>query len=426
MNRIKNLIVKIYEFIFKQPMSGEAKLFTKNLGIISFGYIISLIFAFLFQVLAGRILGPSEYGKYGLVNSVAMFLYIPMLLGISSALIKYNAKEEDAKKRSENISSAYNSFFVFSILSAIILFLLTPYLAHLFSVPKELFWLSIAFAFLYSLDTLGKSALRSLHEIKKLSFIYSSYGIVTFLTFFTLYFLDKINYTTAVYSTLTAYAFAILVGFSKIFHYLHLKIDLAITKKMIFYGVVGLMGAISSSFLANTNKILINKFLSTDLLGIYNAYHSSSINLIFLANTMLMTIFFPTAAKLDSQKPMIEKLNKVSPYLYAFTFLGILIAQSIIILLYGHKYPYDIKLMFLFSIACALILVYGLYAWTYAAEGIRGVKIANLTSVFIAAINLGLSFILIPRINLYGAAISILFSYLIGVIICLKMRYKFL
>jgi len=423
--KAKILIVKIYEFIFQQPISGEAKLFIKNLGIISAGYIISLIFAFLFQVLAGRYLGPSEYGKYGLVNSVAMFLYIPMLLGISTALIKYNAKEKSEKRRTENISSAYNTFFILSFIVLLILFLLTPLLTKALSVSKEVFYLSIAFAYLYSLDALSKSALRSLHKIKNLSFIYSSYGIITLSTFFILFWVGKIDYKTAVYSTLAAYLFAIIISFLNIFHYLKLKINLDISKKLFIYGAVGLMGAIASSFLANTTKILINKFLTQDLLGIYNAYHTSSINLVYLANTMLMTVFFPTVAKLDSPKLIIEKIKKITPYIYIFVFLGIFISQSIILFLYGHRYPYDLKLVLLFAITSALILEYGLYVWTFAAEGLRGVKIANLTSVLIAAINLALCFILIPKVGILGAVLSVLFSYLIGVVICLKTRSKF-
>ncbi|MDD3774129.1 MAG: oligosaccharide flippase family protein [Patescibacteria group bacterium] len=426
MDKIKYLISKLYKFVFKQSISGEAKLFLKNLGIISIGYITSLIFAFLFQILAGRFLGPAEYGHFSLVNSVAMFLYIPMLMGISTALIKYNAKAKQPKEKSQNISSAYNIFFILSITILIILILLSPYLTKLLSVSLEIFYLSIAFAYFYALDTLSKATLRSLHQVKNLSFIYSSFGVIVLFIFLIFFWTGKLDYKSAVYATFCAYTFAIIFSFFKIFPYLKFKINIDITKKLLIYGTIGLMGAIASSFLANTTKILINKFLAEDLLGIYNAYHASSINLVYLANTMLMTVFFPTVAKLDSPKLIIEKIKKITPYVYIFVSLGVFIAQTIIIFLYGNKYPYDFKLVILFAITSALILEYGLYVWTFAAEGLKGLKMANLISVVIAIINLSLSFYLIPHYHLYGAILATLFSYLVGVIICLQTRNKFL
>ncbi|WP_286681164.1 lipopolysaccharide biosynthesis protein, partial [Methanoculleus sp. DTU007] len=85
----------IYRAIFHEEISTEVEKFIKNLSYVGIGTIVASVFSFSFNILAGRWLGPSEYGTFTLIQSVAMFLYIPMLLGFHTAMVKYNAEKVD-------------------------------------------------------------------------------------------------------------------------------------------------------------------------------------------------------------------------------------------------------------------------------------------------------------------------------------------
>ena len=81
------LINIVYRKIFHEEISSEVEKFIKNLSYVGIGTIIASIFSFSYNILAGRWLGPSEYGTFTLIQSVAMFLYIPMLLGFHTAMV---------------------------------------------------------------------------------------------------------------------------------------------------------------------------------------------------------------------------------------------------------------------------------------------------------------------------------------------------
>src|SRR5437660_481355 len=104
---LKNASQHFYRHIFREEMSEAVKLFFKNISYITLGTIISALLSFIFNILAGRILGPVEYGKFALVSSIALFLYIPMLPGLNTALVKYVSEKNDFHKQSKIISTAY-------------------------------------------------------------------------------------------------------------------------------------------------------------------------------------------------------------------------------------------------------------------------------------------------------------------------------
>ena len=118
---ISPIIIKIigyfYEQLFHEKVSFEIEKFIKNLSYVGIGTIISSVFGFSYNILAGRWLGPSEYGSFTLIQSVAMFLYIPMLLGFHAALVKYNCEKIDFPRQRSIISTTYILVFLFTLVS---------------------------------------------------------------------------------------------------------------------------------------------------------------------------------------------------------------------------------------------------------------------------------------------------------------------
>ena len=112
-----NFVTFFYERIFHDKMSDDVRKFFKNLLYVGLGTIVAMIFSFVFNIFAGRILGPSGYGEFTLVQSVAMFLYIPMLLGFNTAMVKFNSEREDLKRQRSIISTTYILVFIFMVVS---------------------------------------------------------------------------------------------------------------------------------------------------------------------------------------------------------------------------------------------------------------------------------------------------------------------
>ena len=90
---ILKLVNLCYRRVFHEDMSAGVQAFLKNLLYVGIATVISTLCTSLFSILGGRWLGPEEYGKFILIQSVAMFLYIPMELGLNTAMLKYTSEK---------------------------------------------------------------------------------------------------------------------------------------------------------------------------------------------------------------------------------------------------------------------------------------------------------------------------------------------
>jgi O-antigen/teichoic acid export membrane protein len=411
-----NLITFGYERIFHEKMSDEVKKFFKNLSYVGFGTIIATIFSFTFNIIAGRILGPSGYGEFTLVQSVAMFLYIPMLLGFGTAMVKYNAEKEDYNRQRTIISTTYILVFIFTIGSIFIYYLFSAQISEIFHVSKEFFYLAVVFAVLFVFYTLTTSTLRSLHEMKKYAIFQPIYGIILLSAFLVFIFINFISFKSMVFSMYLAYGItgiALLILFLR--KYLKFEFNKSWVNTLTKYGLFATIGGVSFTFYTNIDKILINKYMTIADVGIYMAYYFASINVLALFSGILITVFFPVASKYKNKEVIINRMNRFVPYLVCVGTPFVFLCEFAILNLYGGKYPIDFLLMLLFAATSILVAWYGIYAWLFNSEGMRGVKLTILGTATIAIINVLLNIYLIPRLGLFGAIGSTTTAFAVGI-----------
>ena len=93
---LKQRLFQIAEIIhlrvFGHAMSDEMRKFLGNLSWSFFGGIIAAGIMFAVNILAGRWLGPEEYGKYHIVLALGQVFVIPMLMGMNTSAAYHIAK----------------------------------------------------------------------------------------------------------------------------------------------------------------------------------------------------------------------------------------------------------------------------------------------------------------------------------------------
>lgn len=411
-----NLITFSYERIFHEKMSDEVKNFFKNLFYVGLGTIIATIFSFAFNILGGRILRPSGYGEFALVQSVAMFLYIPMILGFGTAMIKYNAEKEDYNRQHTIISTTYILVFIFTIVSIFVYSLFPFQISNLFSVSEEFFYLAVVFAVLFVFYTLTTSTLRGLHEMKKYAIFQPIYSIILLSAFLVFVFINFISFESMVFSMYFAYGItgiALLILFLR--KYLKFEFNKSWVNTLTKYGLFATIGGVSFTFYTNIDKILINKYMTIADVGIYMAYYFASINVLGLFYGILITVFFPVVSKYKNKEVIINRMNRFVPYLVCVGTPFVFLCEFVILNLYGEKYPIDFLLMLLFAVTSILVAWYGIYVWLFSSEGVRGVKLTILGTATIAIINVLLNIYLIPRFGLFGAIGSTTIAFAVGI-----------
>jgi len=86
------------------------------------------------------------------------------------------------------------------------------------------------------------------------------------------------------------------------------------------------------------------------------------------------------------------------------------------------SYPFSWEIAIFFAIAAAIGFFYQALSWLMASEGTRGAKVNTLSSIIALIVLVGFDVVLIPLIGILGAAITLIFAYLIAVFNLLLKR----
>ena len=411
------IISLFHEKIFREPASEEMIKFVRNLSYVGLGTIFASIFSFLYNIIAGRVLGPSGYGSFMLVQSIAMVLYIPMLLGLNTAMIKYCAENKDQHQQRRIISTAFIATTCLTVTSVLLYGTFRHQIATIFSVDQEIIVLSILFAVLFTFYTLVISSLRGLHLMKDYAVFQPIYGITLLLALLLFIFIQFNSFKAMVYATYLAYGVIGLIILFRFFkRYLTFVIDRSWLSTLWKYSSVAVIGGLSFTLYTNVDRIMINYYMDVESVGVYGVYYYASFTVLTLVSGIFTTVFFPTASKSHDRSSIYGKLNKIVPYLLILGLPVALIGEYVILRLFGEGYTIQLPLMLVFAIAAILVTWYGVYAWFFNSEGIEGAKLTVSGTLIIAIANIILNVILIPQIGLYGAigATTLAFSLGLG------------
>jgi O-antigen/teichoic acid export membrane protein len=188
-----------------------------------------------------------------------------------------------------------------------------------------------------------------------------------------------------------------------------------LSRKLLNYAVIGIPGAITVAFMG-VDRILINKFISTAAVGIYNAYYLCSIIVAMSLWSIFNVAFFPLASKSRDKLGIFRHVNKAAPYLAAALLPLTVLTEFIIFILYGSQYHFSLELGLLFAFAATACFFYQCYSYLMASEGTNGAKVNTLSSIIAVTVLIGLDLVLIPTIGILGAAVGLIFAYMIAVL----------
>jgi len=408
-------------------MTADVKTFLKNLLYVGAGTILSALFSTVFTILGARKLGPEEYGAFVLIQSVAQFLYIPMLLGFSTAMLKYTSEKSDSDRQSNIISTTYILVTLFTIASAIVIFLFRQQLSSLFSISTDHFSISLIFAIILVFYVLSTDTLRGLDKTKVYAVFQVVYASILLLVFLFFILNNSFSFISMIYPILFAYGtVAIIVPFFFFRKSFRLRFDKLWANILVKYALFAVIGGLSSTFYGNINKIFISKYMNIADVGIYSAYYSASVNVIGLFWGLFNIIYFPAISKYENKELIFKRINKLTPYLILIGIPLIMVCEFVILKLFGNQYPIHVLLMLLFAISSVLMVLFGLYDWTFAAQGIKGINLGILGSMTIAILTVLLSYLLIPHFGLFGAAGTVVMSFSAGIfcLVLLKRRLR--
>jgi len=414
------LLSAFYELIFKEKIDDQTRTFVLSTSYVGIGTLVGALFTLAFSIIAARALGPGNFGVLGLVTTVGTILAISMITA-STPMIKYGSEVQDHFVQVSIISTSYILIALLTAASACIYVLFSAPLSYLFGVSGGVFFFALFLAVTSTFYQLTTNSLRVFFKMRAYALLTAAQSVVLLAAFFTFISKDIQSWESASYSYFLSYA---VIGFILVIYlrdHIKLRFERSWAKRIMHYAVLALPGGMAATFMG-VDRILINKFMTTADVGIYNAYFLPSITVAVLLWMIINAAFFPYASKSKDKLAILRRVNKAAPYLAASLAPSVLLLEWIIFFLYGRQYPFSWEIALFFAIAATMAFFYQAFSWLLASEGTRGAKVNTLSSIIALIVLVGFDVVLIPWIGILGAAITLIFAYLIAAFYLLSKR----
>lgn len=412
----------LYRLIFKHEMSPAVKEFFSNISWSFVGGIISAATLMIISILAGRLLGPTEYGKFAFIAAVGQIIFAFLVLGMDKASMRFIAQAKNKLVKAKNLSTALQFIVLVSLVFSLIYFLIHQSLAEFFGFEEILLLVALLYALFLSFRQIFNNFIRGLQNFKfqTIARILESFLILVFFAAL-FYFSDNNTYKLYIFSLIGGYAFFILFCTYKLKSYF-VPFDKKVFKKQFSFAKIYFIAVILGVLFGSLDKIVIGKYMSFYDLGIYGAYYAAALNFTAQLNNVFGNVFFPALSKnLDKAHLIIRKVDRLTLLMFLPVFILVMGTTTIFILLFGSAYPLKLVYIFSFSLLAIFNMIFsinGLMVSVYSRQTIKTTTIiGNIMNLVFVGIFLLLVFTLGLSIQL---VVTVLIVYNIAEIIMCK------
>lgn len=258
--------------------------------------LVGNVFAYLFNILAAKMLGPADYGVLaavialmGITSVFSLTLSVTVTKFVSS--YKGRGEEKEIKNLISNLSK------LFLLVGGLILLLFIIFeapLASFFNIPYQYSIIFVgAMIFISSLQTINLGAIGGLQNFSFLSLANFSQTFIKFALGLSLIYLGfKVNGAVLgiVLAALATYLMT-FVPLRQVISFDFSPVRLP-WKKFISYSLPAIFSMWGIMALQSTDVVLVKKFFSPDFAGIYS-FTALVGRVIFFASSSIAAVMFP-------------------------------------------------------------------------------------------------------------------------------------
>jgi O-antigen/teichoic acid export membrane protein len=375
---------------------------------------------FLSIILTTRILGAEKYGAVALFISLVQLIFTWGINWTSSSVVRFGKEEFVLTASMRKVFGSRTVLLILCILISLFLFFFLRHPVFGFIGWKgEKFGLIALMVIGFSINNHINYLLQAFGLFRQYSFVpiieKLSYISILGIVFF---FSNGVGMSLIIELMIVAKLIAILFGglFLKGKPLTPLTTDWKTLKNIFLYSWPFFF-AFSSGYISDWFDLFVIKyFLALKDVGIYQAAYQgmASIGLSLMAIT---SITFPiiTALKTTEREESIRRyLIRVAPQIVltislVITLLMLLATPRIIGFIFGRDFTKSAFPLLTLMLCNALMGISVIYSSILVSYDLT--KEVTIISIIMAAINLGLDILLIPRIGMIGAAIATVISY---------------
>ncbi|MBN1545255.1 MAG: flippase [Syntrophaceae bacterium] len=210
----------------------------------------------------------------------------------------------------------------------------------------------------------------------------------------------------------------LLVIFIRIFGNVRLGWNAAAMKKMLSSALPLGICQIMIQVIYNIDTIMLGFYVSSDAIGFYNAAYKIILAIV-LAGSIYFDSIFPLISQYyrtalnQMQHVQVFSTRLVSIFVFPMTIGGVILAEPIILLLYGNEYAAGIDSLRILLCMASFIFINSIFGRGLWASDRQRIFLRIVTAQ--AAVNILLNLAFIPWAGIEGAALSTLAAELVGI-----------
>lgn len=406
-----------------QKSSHVKELFSQTL-VYGLGIILNKSVGFLLLPLYTKYFPPEQIGLFTLVQSISFFLMTVYMLGMETAFMKFFIAEKKVYDKSLVYSSTIYFLTFTSLVFSSLVYLNADSIASLFkfSEASESIMLIKILSLLMLTDTLSRFPLllfraelnsKTYAYVNLLSFFVNVFCSITFIVI-----LHK-GIESIFYSYIISVIVTFICGLILTKKYIVLRISFQKLKQMLIFGNKFIYIGFFVLLIDISDRFFLKYFYDESIVGIYSAnYRLASVMGFLIASFKFSwTPYFLNLSDEPENKKIVSSIFTYFVFagLLMFLIFSLLINQFVKINLFGFEFLNE-KYWEGLKIVPIVLLAYffsGAYSTLNAAPFFKNKTIAILMITLSGLIiNTLFNCLLIPALDITGAALSTLITYL--------------
>ncbi len=420
------------------------KNFSKALVWLTASEIVFNLAGYVVQSAVGRILGPADYGRYGIIVTLTTMIIILVGNGIPTAMSKYLSEimERDPAQIPGIKRQALRLQTILMLGVTAVFFLSSPLIAFLLHDPSltPLFQLSSLIIPSFAAASFYFYYYTGLHFFRLQAMLKMTRGLarILFIVGFTYFFGVKGAVSGYIAAPLLVFAIAFVAD--RLFTHRYFpetraqKSEVAAfsSKKILLYAWPLTLFLLFYELITTIDLYLVKSILQSDYqTGLYNAAITVG-RIPYYLFYALTIILLPAISKTTAERNHEETERLVNRslrllILLLFPMVTLLIAYTpqVLDLFYGARYAAATVPMRIFTLGVGFMTVF--YVLSFALNGAGLVKIPMKLSLYGLVGSVALNILFIPRFGLVGAAGATTLASLvlmIGILIATERHFK--
>ncbi|MBI5211308.1 MAG: oligosaccharide flippase family protein [Elusimicrobia bacterium] len=389
----------------------QVRAFVKGFSLIGLFYGLAKVSILATQVVAGRLLGPLEYGKANLVLAVSAFLQILPMMGLPVALSKFLSAEPSEEKRRAIISTGYAAFLVWGALVLAACLLLRHAVAAWLAVPLGLFHLALFYSLCNASYVVLSSPLLGLRRFSERGAAETLYGLSAPVLFL---LLGASDHGRLIAALSLSFALGSSYSIRRLRGYLSLQFHPQVFRSLSRYSLEAAINLLTLACVLAPARLLLNRHFDPHEVGVFSAYFTATAQVSLSLLYMLTAVLIPVSSDAEGQAQAWSAFRRIRLPLTVGAWLGLTAVACAALFMFGKRYEFRLDWAAAFAAAAALIMTHGIATNIFAARDLSGLRVSVLGSIAAGAGNLLLCLVLVPRWGITGAAVSLLGAYGLG------------